>query len=734
MERSLKADSSIAERVASHAGPADRLGLFGRVGKAFVMATEVTIGSLGSQVVQEVAAPPRMASIRLHDPELTRKLDRLFDDHFARPRQPTVRVQVNHLLKRGLDLLVAGLGLLVLWPVLALSALATLCDTGAPVFYSQTRRIRFGRRARIYKMRTMFVGADRNLDALVDIKNNGRFLNVAKAQSSYTRVGRILERLWIVEMPQLWNVLKGEMSLVGNRPIPDYVIGVLGPTHEVAERFAGPQGMTGYTQIIGREHVTDEERIQLEYHYSQIFEKGDVFIEDLRIILLTALTYLGMTRRRTASDFLPVEARRSGALSAADEVSAADALQAGELADEIDVTGRHAVLACPTCYEISAACDTGKCQEQCVKSCPHDAISIVAGRATINDRCTACSQCVHACPVDAIDKFALRTVDEGLHCDHCETTYTLRNGVYDLLPQRENLEKSPYFEFYESEYVADNPTVHLEDTEWKVRELRPLLKSDLQYSRMLDLGCGAGVLGRRIAADLGIPQTVSADWSTQILEVARREAPEATYVRMDAAYLPFRNRRFDLALLIDVIEHQHKPDQVLSELRRVADRLLLRTPLEECWYETMRRRRKDLFRESSGHVVHYDPPRARRQLSDNGWRVRDESVRHIAWIHWKRVLAGDYPWPAKLTAAGRFGLRLLLPISLYRRLFVTNYNAFCERAARDVHVGGRNGSAKKESPVDHDALKRRATRLSAVQATHENTATRAEALSPQSKG
>jgi SAM-dependent methyltransferase len=466
--------------------------------------------------------------------------------------------------------------------------------------------------------------------------------------------------------------------------------------------------MTGYTQIIGREHVTDEERVQLEYRYSQVFETGNVFLEDLRIIVITFLTYAKLTRRRTAADFLPPEARWTGGVSDDSTEENGERPEPCDLGQQNDETGRNAVLACPTCYEISGACQPDECGHECVRSCAFDAISVVNGRAVINDKCVACSECVHACPKDAIDKYALRSVEEGLHCDQCETTYARTNGVYDLLPQSDKIEKSPFFDFYENDYVADNPSMHLEDTEWKVRELRPLLKSDVQYDRMLDLGCGAGVLGRRIAGDLHIPQTVSADWSTQILEVARRQAPDATYVRMDAAYLPFRNRQFDLAMLIDVIEHQHKPDQVLSEIRRVADRLLLRTPLEECWYESMRRRRKDLFRESSGHVVHYDPDLIRRQMRTNGWRVQADSIRHIAWMHWKRVLFGDYPLSGKLTAAARYGLRLVLPISLYRRLFVTNYNAFCEGALRGPSLTGRNHSAGPTPVAERDEIVRKA--------------------------
>lgn len=257
-----------------------------------------------------VHAPPAVgASLLLVNPERAARLDRLFAHYFASRQQPTLRVRVNQALKRLVDIVSATIGLLIVWPVLLVAAIATLCDTGTPVFYTQTRRVRFGRKARVHKMRTLVVGVDRKLNALVDIKTNGRFLNIQKDLSAYTRVGRVLERLWIVEMPQFWSVLRGEMSLVGNRPIPDYVIEALGPTSEVLERFASPQGLTGYVQIIGRDNVTDAERTALEARYSYVYEHGNVFLEDLRIVLLTVLAYLGWGRERTVSDFLKEQPR-----------------------------------------------------------------------------------------------------------------------------------------------------------------------------------------------------------------------------------------------------------------------------------------------------------------------------------------------------------------------------------------------------------------------------------------
>ncbi len=598
--------------------------------------------------------------IVLHNPELTARLDRLFAEHFRVHRHPTLRVTVNHALKRLLDIAVALVGLILLWPVLLVAGLATVLDTGWPVTYWQLRRIRFGRRARIWKMRTLVVGADRKLGALVSVKHNTRFLNIDKSASDYTRVGRWLERLWIVELPQLWSVLRGQMSLVGNRPIPDYVIDALGTTPDVLERFASPQGLTGYVQVIGRDNVTDEERIQLEYQYSRVFEEGDVFLEDLHIVMLTVLAYLGLGRPRTPADILTDQWSKPAAVAAEPDPGCA-----------MD-------WACPTCYVVGAACNPAQCAHECIASCPHAALRCADdGRPVFLGHCVACSRCVLACPLRALDKAPLRRDKGTWMCGHCGATYAEDNGVIDLLPRRDNLAPSPYFEFYNREYVHDNPNMHREDTEWKLRELRPLLDAPGAYRNLLDVGCGAGELGRRLAAELHVAERASSDWSSEILAVARQGAPQHTFVRADAAYLPLRNGTCDLALLIDVLEHQHRPEQVLRELRRVARQLLLRTPLEDCWYERLRRRYKDVFRESSGHVVHFNLASVRELLSQSGFVIRRQSVAHIAWAHWRRYLLGPHPWRVRGSTLARLLARILLPRPLHRRILVMNYNALC---------------------------------------------------------
>ena len=612
----------------------------------------------------------------MHNAEITGRLDALFLRFFSRRRKSCLRVRINHVLKRTLDIVVSVSALLVLWPVILVSAVATLLDTGRPAFYSQIRRVRFGRKARIYKLRTLFVGTDRRLSVLVSIKHNGRYLNITKDAKDYTRVGRMLERLWIVEVPQFWNVLRGEMSLVGNRPLPDYVINTLEPTAEVVERFASPQGLTGYVQTIGRDDVSDDQRVWLEHHYSRVFETGNVFLEDLRIVLLTMLSYVSFGKRMTLERVLGAETLADMRADLADAKRTAQK-NADAVGHKDALSAMVESLACPTCYDVADSCNTSRCHQECAASCPEDAIRIESGRAVIMDHCTACSDCVLACPVQAIDKAPLHRVNGSLRCDNCNTHYQESNGILDLRPAKSGIQASPYFDFYEHEYVADNPEMHMEDTEWKLDELFPLLDGPGRYHSLFDMGCGAGLLGRRLADPLEIPRRLAADWSSQILGVAQSQNEDAVFVRADAAYLPIRNGTFDLAMLIDVVEHQNQPDQVLRELSRVSGRLLIRTPLEDCLYETLRRRRKDLFHESSGHVVHFNVRSIRRRLAQDGWTVRRQSVRHIAWSHWRRVVFGPTPWTGRVTALGRAGLRFIFPKFLYRRLFVTNYNALC---------------------------------------------------------
>jgi lipopolysaccharide/colanic/teichoic acid biosynthesis glycosyltransferase len=187
-----------------------------------------------------------------------------------------------HRLKRALDIALAGGALLALMPLLLLIALAIRADSPGPVFYTSTRLGRRGRPFSMFKFRTMCPEADR-------LKGHLQHLNTLKGpvfkmpdDPRVTRLGRLLRRSSLDELPQLLNVLRGEMSLVGPRPpLPDEVARYA-PWHW--RRLDVTPGLTGLWQISGRASEADFDRwVAWDLRYIDEWSLG----LDLRIIWRT---------------------------------------------------------------------------------------------------------------------------------------------------------------------------------------------------------------------------------------------------------------------------------------------------------------------------------------------------------------------------------------------------------------------------------------------------------------
>jgi lipopolysaccharide/colanic/teichoic acid biosynthesis glycosyltransferase len=169
-----------------------------------------------------------------------------------------------------------------------LIALSVMAESGWPVFYISKRAGKGYRIFNFYKFRTMFTGSDRHLLEMSHLNQyqgsrRPRFFKV-KNDPRITRVGRFLRNSSLDELPQLINVLAGDMSLVGNRPLPLYEAETL-TTNVLADRFLAPAGITGLWQIKqrGREVMTEEERISLDIDYVN----NSNFIYDLWIMANT---------------------------------------------------------------------------------------------------------------------------------------------------------------------------------------------------------------------------------------------------------------------------------------------------------------------------------------------------------------------------------------------------------------------------------------------------------------
>jgi lipopolysaccharide/colanic/teichoic acid biosynthesis glycosyltransferase len=154
-----------------------------------------------------------------------------------------------------LDAAGAGAALVLAGPVLGLAALAVKLEDGGPVLYRQRRVGKDGVEFELLKLRTMVVGAERQGAGFAVDRNDPRI----------TRVGRILRRLSVDELPQLWNVLRGEMSLIGPRPTLRYQVEAY--TDRQRRRLEVKPGLTGWAQIHGRAEVSWDDRIELDVWY-----------------------------------------------------------------------------------------------------------------------------------------------------------------------------------------------------------------------------------------------------------------------------------------------------------------------------------------------------------------------------------------------------------------------------------------------------------------------------------
>lgn len=170
-------------------------------------------------------------------------------------------------VKRAMDVAVAGVGLVATAPIALLAAAAVRISLGSPVLFAQTRPGRHGRPFVVYKLRTMKSGPGTDAERL-------------------TALGRFLRASSLDEIPQLVNVLKGEMSLVGPRPLLMSYLERY--TKEQARRHEVLPGITGWAQVNGRNALTHEERFALDVWY---VEHWSLWL-DVRIVLVTILRVL----------------------------------------------------------------------------------------------------------------------------------------------------------------------------------------------------------------------------------------------------------------------------------------------------------------------------------------------------------------------------------------------------------------------------------------------------------
>jgi len=224
---------------------------------------------------------PDYFSLTLHHAE--------FEDFVGLPmmdlRAPALS-ESQRLLKRVFDVLITVLILAPLVPVMALVVLSILLDDGRPILFRQKRAGENGRVFKMYKFRTMLKGADKMQAQVSQMDDSGNLIHKHKDDPRVTRVGRILRRYSLDELPQFFNVLRGTMSLVGPRPEMPSLVKNYQPWQR--KRFSIPQGMTGWWQIHGRSdkpmHLHTEDDLYYIQNYS-IWLDIEILIKTVWVVL-----------------------------------------------------------------------------------------------------------------------------------------------------------------------------------------------------------------------------------------------------------------------------------------------------------------------------------------------------------------------------------------------------------------------------------------------------------------
>lgn len=170
-------------------------------------------------------------------------------------------------VRRAIDVAVSGAALLLLSPLFALVALAVKLDSRGPVFYAQDRVGEAGRAFRFFKFRSMSTSADAVRDELADDNQHTGPIFKIRADPRITRVGRVIRRLSLDELPQLWNVLKGDMTLIGPRPPLSAEVAEYEPWQE--RRLLMRGGLTCIWQVSGRSDIGFIDWVRMDLRYDR---------------------------------------------------------------------------------------------------------------------------------------------------------------------------------------------------------------------------------------------------------------------------------------------------------------------------------------------------------------------------------------------------------------------------------------------------------------------------------
>lgn len=190
--------------------------------------------------------------------------------------------KINLVLKRIFDIVSSGVMIIILWPFWIIVPIIIKKDSRGPIFFEQERRTIDGRIFKMLKFRSMVVNAEKMGTGLFNYRDDPRV----------TKVGRILRNYSLDELPQLFNIFRGDMSVVGPRPCVTYELGDFETLNKkYKKRFEVKAGLTGLAQVKGRNDISWNEKVEYDNQYIDLFDRYGCLI-DLKILFESVINVL----------------------------------------------------------------------------------------------------------------------------------------------------------------------------------------------------------------------------------------------------------------------------------------------------------------------------------------------------------------------------------------------------------------------------------------------------------
>jgi lipopolysaccharide/colanic/teichoic acid biosynthesis glycosyltransferase len=235
--------------------------------------------------LEEMAKTSTLPSIKFLEAEIQPKTKTISNKHkfwLSRNFNIGLRKPIQWKFKRALDFALSITGIILASPILFAIAAAIKYESDGPIFFKQKRIGKYGKEFYMYKFRSMWENAEEKLDLLMHKNETNNVMFKMQKDPRITNVGRLIRKYSLDELPQLLNVLKGEMSLIGPRPPLPYEVEKYENWHYV--KFSTYPGITGLWQVSGRASIKDfNVVIKLDFKYT---ENWNLF-QDLRILLKT---------------------------------------------------------------------------------------------------------------------------------------------------------------------------------------------------------------------------------------------------------------------------------------------------------------------------------------------------------------------------------------------------------------------------------------------------------------